>query len=253
MPKLGNMTEDAKTTTGGWTYSFDGKDKELTETAYSAVILFIDITGSLIGKEKELESIPKRIVKRLQAEAAVASNILLRVVFFSNRDLKEIHGFKLAADIDPDVYVINRCHGGTNLNAAVASGIDITLDFAAGLWDQQFDVNGITITVTDGDNNKPGPTAAEIKKLSDKAMKGEKILSYRNMLVGVKPPEGDSNWDYITEKLETFQKEAGISDYTDIGDFDDSAINKLVIGISSIISDTSKNLKAGGGPSQMII
>jgi len=252
MGKLADdIGSDTITIAGGFQYSRVSIER-LLATSYTLGTLNIDITGSLGGREKDLERIMSEIVEKLQDEDT-AQNILWRVVVFNNEvGVKEIHGFKLLQDIEPSKdYTGIYCDGGTPLFDAVGSSIEATLVEAEHLYDEEFAVNGILVIVTDGDDNASDLDAEDIKDNTDRAMRGEKIESFRTILVGVNPNSSDINWkNYVSKKLSEFQVKANLSEYHDIDDFTDDAIKKIILQVSSITSDTSKVL-GSGGPSQL--
>lgn len=254
MPKLADdIGSNIVKVKGGFEYSNTAIER-LLETSYTLGTLVIDITGSLMGRERDLERIMREIVERLRGEDT-ARNILWRVVVFNDYvGVEEVHGFKLLQDIDPtNDYVISQCDGGTPLYDAVGSVIEATLVEAARLWDEEYGVNAISVFVTDGDENASEtilkPT--EIKEKTDKALRGEKIESYRTILVGVNPDDKNSSWgQHVSRKLSVFHAEAGLTEYVDMEDFSDKTIKKLILAVSSTTSDTSKQL-GSGGPSQL--
>jgi hypothetical protein len=85
------------------------------------------------------------------------------------------------------------------------------------------------------------------------ALKGEKIESYRTILVGVNPYTSSSKlWsDEVSKYLSMFHVEAGLTEYIDLKDFTEDVIKKIILQVSSLTSDTSKQL-GSGGPSQLI-
>lgn len=236
---------------GGFSYSNTAIER-LLATNYTLGTFVIDVTGSLTGREKDLERVMKEVVERLKDEDT-AENILWRVVTFSDIvGINEIHGFQLLQDIDPSKYDGISCDGGTPLYDAVGSVIEATLVEAARLWDEEYSVNAISIIVTDGDENNSIKirTPEEIKEKTDMALRGEKIESYRTILVGVNPTASATWQQHVTKRLSEFHVEAGLTEYIDLEDFTEKTIKKLILQVSSITSDTSKIL-GSGGPSQM--
>jgi len=237
---------------GGFEYTNTAIDK-LDSTTYTLGTLVIDVTGSLCGWEDELKMIATRIVEKLKGEDT-AKNILWRVIIFSSSiGVRELHGFRLLQDIDPvRDYPELICGGMTNLFDATGSAIEATLVEGRRLYDEELDVNAITVLLTDGDENdsRKIKTAAEIKEKTDAAIRGEQVESYRTILVGVNTGDKTSWATHVTKKLNDFKDEAGLTEYIDMKDFDEKAIKKIILQVSSITSDTSKQL-GSGGPSQM--
>lgn len=251
MAKLADDTGNIVVIKGGFQYSNIAIEK-LLATSYTLGTLVVDCTGSLHDREKDLEKIMQEIVEKLKEEDT-AQNILWRVTIFNSIiDIKEIHGFKLLQDIDPDNDYTNiSCDGWTPLYDAVGSSIEATLVEAARLWDEDFAVNAISVFITDGLNNASKLTPLDIKDKTDMALRGEKIESYRTILVGVNPDTSNKFWkDEVSKGLSEFHVEAGLTEYIDLEDFTDKAIKKIILQVSSITSDTSKQL-GSGGPSQL--
>lgn len=252
MAKLADDTEsNVVNIKGGFQYSNIGIEK-LLATSYTLGTLVVDNTGSLRGRENDLQKIMREIVLKLKEEDT-AQNILWRVVVFNAAiGIKEIHGFKLLQDIDPIAdYNGLYCEDMTPLFDAVGSSIEATLVEAARLWDEEYAVNAISVFITDGLDNDSKLDPEDIKQKTDIALRGEKIESYRTILVGVNPDFDDQSWkDEVTKALSEFHVEAGLSEYVDMEDFTDKAIKKIILQVSSITSDTSKQL-GSGGPSQL--
>jgi len=237
---------------GGFVYTNTAIDK-LDATTYTLGTLVIDLTGSLDGREDDLKMIASQIVEKLKGEDT-AKNILWRVVGFnSSIGVREFHGFRLLQDIDPSRdYPDFNCNGMTNLYDATGAAIEATLVEGKRLYDEELDVNAITVLLTDGDenNSRKIQTAAEIKDKTDAAIRGEQVESYRTILVGVNTGDQSSWATHVTKKLNEFKDEAGLTEYIDMKDFDEKAIKKIILQVSSITSDTSKQI-GSGGPSQM--
>jgi len=252
MAKLADDTEsNVVNIKGGFQYSNIGLER-LDSTSYTLGTLVVDCSGSLRGREKDLEMIMKEVVERLKEEDT-AQNILWRVVVFNSIvKVKEIHGFKLLQDIDTTTdYSGVLCEDMTPLFDAVGSTIEATLVEAARLWDEDYAVNAISVFITDGLDNDSKLNTNDIKEKTDKAMRGEKIESYRTILVGVNPDANDYVWkDEVSKALSEFHVESGLSEYVDLEDFTDKTIKKIILQVSSITSDTSKQL-GSGGPSQL--
>ena len=252
MPILGETTVAI---TGGFTYSNTSIER-LSATAYTLGTLVIDLTGSLSGRECDMKKITDQIAEKLKGEDT-AKNILWRAIGFNSViDIHEFHGFRLLQDIDPARdYPKPRfqCVGMTNLFDAAGSAIEATLVEAKRLYDEDIDLNAITVVITDGDNNKSRLTALDIKEKTDIAIKGEHVESYRTILVGVN--SGDSSdWDkHVTKRLKEFKDEAGFTEYIDLKQFGEKEMKRIILQVTSVTSDTSKVLTGGGGgQSQMI-
>lgn len=251
MARLAEEESNIITIKGGFQYSNIGIEK-LMATSYTLGTLVVDCTGSLQGREADLEGIMQKIVEKLQNEDT-AQSILWRVVIFNSYiGVKEIHGFKLLQDINPaSDYDGIECEDMTPLYDAVGSSIEATLVEAARLWDEEYGVNAISVFITDGDDNRSTLTSSDIKEKTDMAIKGEKIESFRTILVGVTTITNTLWADHVSKKLSEFHVEAGLTEYIDLEDFNEDAIKKIILQVSSLTSDTSKQL-GSGGPSQLV-
>ena len=248
MPALDDNTQ--KITNGGWRYS-NTPLEELKASSYTLGCLVVDVTGSMTRRVSDMERIMKEIVLKLKDEPT-AQNIQWRVVIFDDHiGVEELHGYMLLANIDESVYSI-KCYGSTNLHDAVIASIEATVAEAERLYKEEYDVNAIITIITDGEENASSPknrSASSVANAVGMAMNTEKLDSIRTILVGVN--NGFSGWKNGTSTyLEKFQKEAGLTDYVDIDEFDEKAIKRIILQISSITSDTSQLINTGG-PSQM--
>ena len=229
--------------TGPGNFQFSGiRPDKLGATEYTLVSVIIDITGSVYKFADELLETLKSIVKACQ-KSPRAENLLLRVVTFNNVfGLVEIHGFKPLHEIDINLdYHQFDPDGLTPLWDAVDTSIEATLEYAKDLADQDFDVNGAVYIITDGQENaSKSRKPADILNRISKVKQDEFIESIITVLIGV-TEDGD-----VTRYLEDFQKEAGLTQYVDVGEATPQKLAKLAAFVSKSISSQSQSLGTGG-------
>ncbi len=244
MPRLtGDMEQ--QTIRAGFGFTATRIDK-LGATNYTLVTIGVDVSGSVYGFEAQLRDAIIAAVEACRKNPR-AENIMVRVLLISTmypKGVEEIHGFKLLADIDTAAYPAIVPGGGTPLNDGVYSSIGATNVYAEQLADQDFGVNGIFFTITDGAENSSTATMKMVKEEFVKARTGEKLESLISILVGI-------NAQYCTAELQTFQQKTGMDHYIDVGDATPRKLAKLAAFVSQSISSQSQALGTGG-PSQNI-
>lgn len=224
---------------GGGAFNFSAtKPSVLGATEYTIVTLVVDISGSVIPFSAELLETVKSVVKACQ-KSPRAENLLFRLVSF-NSNVMEVHGFVQLNGINADDYQALHCGGATALFDAVHESIGATISYGQRLIDQDFDTNAIVFVVTDGLDVCSAMTPRTIKDLVDKAVVGEQLESLTTILVGV-------NADDCEAELETFVKEANLSQFINIGEVTPQKLAKLAQFVSRSISSTSQSLGTGGG------
>lgn len=214
--------------------------ERLGATEYTLVTLAIDMSGSVSGFDLELTNSIKEVVNACK-KSPRAENLLLRLVTF-NQNVYEEHGFKLIKDIDENDYnQIISPSGMTALYDATLSSIDSIKDYGKTLVEQDFDVNGIAIVVTDGVDNQSKHPASKVKEaVADTAFE-EELESMVTILVGV-----NTQHQMVNSYLDDYAKEANFTQYVDIADADANNLAKLANFISKSISNQSQALGTGG-------
>jgi len=242
MPRMLDM--DSFDIPGGGNFGFSGaKIATLGASTYTLVDVEIDETGSVEDFKTNLEQMMIEVVEAAKL-FPTAENILMRVTTFGSqhkqtKGIREIHGYLPLADIDISLYKINPT-GNTPLYDAAYTSIGAMLTYANELQKQDYDVNGISIIITDGVNNDSIMTADSIRKLIDEAKQGEKIQSLTTVLVGVV-----SNNNRIKQILKDFSNAVGFNQYIDMGSTSAKAFAKLTGFISKSISSTSTSINSG--------
>ncbi len=217
------------------------RPEDLGAAEYTLVSVVTDVTGSVSGFEKTLRT---AVIDAVHAcgKSPRSDNLLLRFSTFSTK-IDEVHGFKTLRQIDPQKdYGPFRCSGGTALYDAVRESISATSEYAKVLTDNDFDVNGIIFIITDGMDNSSRHNRTDIADAIRRVKRDEFLESLLVILIGV-------NADDCSQWLDEFHREAELSQYVDIRDFDVTKSAKLAEFISKSTSMQSQSLGTGG-PSQ---
>ena len=247
MPQL--MTQDDMQTIqipgqGGFYFSAVRPEK-LGATEYTLVTIVMDVTGSVEDFASELLVVQKTIVSACKKNPR-AENLMLRALMF-NDDVTEIHGFKPLSEIDPDAYLPFRPDGMTALFDAAFSAIGAAVEYGKVLTQQDFNVNAAVYTITDGDDNRSRTIPSRIAELVKKSKSGEELESLITILIGLQDPKktGDRQAEVVMGKLEIFKKEAGLTQFVNVGDATPQRLAKLANWVSQSISSQSQSLGSG--------
>jgi len=233
------------------TFGFSAvKIEDLQATEYTLVTVVVDRSGSTEPFYREMEKTLKEIVTAC-LKSPRADNLLLRVVTFADQT-EEFHGWTLLNKIDPTKYDSALTPGGmTALYDATIDGVEATSNFAKLLRDQDYSSNGIIFVITDGCENRskmvhadPNNQAKYVSDAFKAALKDEHLESLNSILIAV-------NAGTSIRELESFNKDAGFTQFVDIGDANPGKLAKLAQFVSKSISSQSQALGTGG-PSQAI-
>ena len=225
----------------GSSMKFSGvRIENLGATEYTLVSVTLDRSSSVGPFAGEIVRTMKTIVEACR-KSPRADNLLLRVLYF-NEDLLEVHGFKPLATIDLSDYDHLNPSGCTALYDAAYSAVGATVVYARELVGQDFNVNGITFTVTDGEDNRSRTSPGLIADLKRRALAAEEIESLQNLLIGVNIRE-----HRVLNALVKFEREAELDRFIDIGEATTEKLAKLAAFISKSISAQSRSLGTGGG------
>lgn len=244
MPKFNDADlETHKTPTGHYGFSAT-KIGDLEATEYTLVSIVLDESGSTSGFAKELEACTKEIVKAC-SQSPRADNLMLRLVAFGT-NMREVHGFKLLQQCNPDDY--DGCYGAggsTALFDSAENAIQSEQVYAEQLKQSDFMVNGIVFVLTDGEDNASKCGKNDVALALKKCITSEAMESLVSVLVGV-----NSN-GYLDQYLKTLATDVGFTQYVPLGDANSKNLAKLADFVSKSISSQSQALGTGG-PSQSI-
>lgn len=240
MPKLNTESMCNYHTIGNFTFSASRIDN-LGASEYTLVTVALDISGSVYDFRSDIEQVMKSIVNACKFSPR-ANNLMLRVIYF-NHDLKEMHGFKLLQDINPDDYSnsVHAC-GMTALYEATGSSLAAMDAYGKSLSDNDFGVNSILFVVTDGmDNASNYYTPEKIAEDVDTIRKSENMESILTLLIAI-------GRDAMLDK---FSKLGKFDKYEQIANATPKTLAKLAEFISKSISAQSQALGTGG-PSKVL-
>ena len=243
MPRvdLGDEMEEMRVP-GPGTFTFSAvKPEHLGACEYTLVTILCDVSGSVTPYSVELLNTVKKIIDACKRSER-SENLMVRFVTFQS-NVEEVHGFKELNTIDVNGYRALDTGGMTALFDAAVSGIGAILTYSDSLLAQEFSVNGAVYIITDGEDNASSLGPAEVKRLMDDAVRGEKIESLITVLVGL---TGDGR---ISSYLERFQRDAGLTQYVDVGEATSGKLAKLAEFVSQSISSQSNALAQKGSGS----
>lgn len=250
MPRLMATTDDQVINIPGpGNFQFSAvRIEDLGATEYTLVTLVVDISGSVIRFADSLLECIKAIIGACQ-KSPRAENLLIRLLTF-NDEVYEIHGFKNLADIDVNTYDDLAPDSMTALIDATYDGVGATLEYAKQLVDQDFDCNGAVYIITDGMDNRSKMVSKSIKEKIESSVQKEEIESLITILVALHDP--NTSWEReVKEALDKFHKEAGLTQYVDIGEATPQKLAKLAGFVSESVSSQSQAL-GSKAPSQTL-
>ena len=217
---------------------------ELGATEYTLVSICQDASGSVSSFKPEMEGCIKEIVSACM-KSPRADNLMLRLQTFGSR-LTEVHGFKPLGECNANDYddCIN-INGMTALYDASENATEALNAYGKDLVENDFDVNGILVVLTDGCENHSTNTINQVKQAIADVGKDEALESLVTILVGVGVDSGTS------QELESFKNEVGFTQYIELKNADAKTLAKLAKFVHSSISSQSSALGTGG-PSQSL-
>jgi uncharacterized protein YegL len=238
MPKLTDNLENFKLP-GSYGYSAT-KLSDLGATEYTLVTLVVDDSGSINSFRSEMVDAIKSVVNACRYSPR-ADNLMIRLVTFSN-SLKEIHGFKLLANCNPDDYNgVLTMGGATALFDATVNSVDATSAYGKTLVDSQFSTNGIVVVITDGEDNQSSNTINSVAASLKKATVNETLESLVSILIGVNVTEAS-----VAAALSELHTKGGFTQYVELKDASAKTLAKLAQFVSKSISSQSTSLGTGG-------
>ncbi len=250
MPRFEESDGMEMHTIGGSNFGFSAARIDgLGSTEYTLVSILVDQSSSVREFAKELRD---AVLLALDAckKSPRADNLMVRIALFSSvysGGIQELIGFTPLSQIDPSSIPDFRPNGATPLFDAVYSGVGATIAYGEKLMASDFLANGIVFIVTDGAQWPENDFTMSPKKTKDmvaKANKSEALESLVTVLVGI-------NTDNCTAELEKLRDEAGIDQYTPVGEATKGRLAKFANFVSHSVSSTSQALGTGG-PSQNI-
>lgn len=232
-----------------FSYQFSGMGTDdLEASEYTLVTIAVDNSGSILPFSDAINKCMGEVVKACR-HSPRAENLMIRVISFGS-SIEEFHGFKLLMNCNPDDYnnFINGNGGLTSLNDAAINSIEAANSYATTLKNEDYDVNGLTIVITDGYENKSTHDVKHVENILKSVQMNEQIDGgLHSVLIGCAATQDNS----VLSQLKDWQKEAGFSQYVSLSDVKDATFAKIANFISRSISSQSQSL-ATGGPSQSL-
>jgi uncharacterized protein YegL len=223
---------------GPGTFQFSAmRPEHLGASEYTLVTMVVDETGSVAPFAGDLLKTVISIVEACR-KSPRAENLMLRLVSFNDVQ-REIHGFKPLSTIKTGDYKAFKPNGMTALYDAAYASVGATLTYAKTLTDQDFEVNGAVYII----DNLSATTPKLIADKIDSAHKNEDIESMITVLVGLHNPGNGSR--EVARYLKTFQQDAKLTQYVDVGDATSKQLAKLARFVSQSISSQSQALGTG--------
>lgn len=246
MPLLGEDQDLENHSIKGSNFGFSAtRVEDLGASEYTLVGIAVDASSSVSGFEAEINKTIQEIVKACR-HSPRADNLMLRLLSFSN-DLSELHGFKPLSECNVDDYT--KAVSASGMTALYDAGVNLTQSIAQygkDLSSNDFSVNAILFVITDGEDNRSTFTPHTMAQALKDAVKGEALESVVSILIGVNIQD-----PRIGSYLKSFEKEAGFSQYVELGNADSKTLAKLAAFVSKSISAQSQALGTGG-PSQSL-
>lgn len=241
MPKLGDDIANFNTPSN---FGFSGvRAEDLEASEYTLVTVVVDCSYSIDDFVNELVECLKTIFNTCNDEKNPRrENLLLRLVSFSD-SVQEEHGFKLLGQISESDYDnAVQPRGATALYDGAHTAVEASLAYARDLSENQgITVNAINFILTDGADNRSRFRPNQVAGLIRQAKQDEYLESILNILVGVNTTD-----QYIVNKLNEFNTEAGFDQFVDIGAATKDTLLRLAEFVSRSISSQSQSLGTGG-------
>jgi|SRR6478609_5909291 len=235
-----NDDDAASFKTNGSGFQFSGiKPTSLGASEYTIVTILVDVSSSVAPFAKDLEETIKSTIKSCQ-DSPRRDNLLLRVVKF-NSHIEELHGFRPLMDCQVDKYDnVLRPGGTTHLYDASVNVIDALATYGKKLVDEEYDVNGLVVIITDGEDYTSTLTRKSVKEALGRAMSTEAMESLVSILIGINVQD-----PRIGAYLQSFKDEADIREYVEAADATPKTLAKVANFVSKSISSQSQSLKSG--------
>lgn len=239
-----NELEQFDLVTSPFGYSGQGIDTLETASELTLATIIIDDSSSICFFKKELEAANKEIIKALRSSPR-ADNLMVREVKFSS-SMEEVHGYKVLSECNETDYDKILGKGGmTCLFDACINAIEAHIHYSKQLTEDNYDVNGIVVILTDGEDTSSQEKESKVKEIIKQAMSSESMTNITTVLVGLNTNKRLDNL------LKSFQTKAEIQQYIGVKDASAKTLAKVANFVSKSISNASQNLH-GSGPSQPV-
>jgi hypothetical protein len=237
MPILGNE-EDMAGFQGGAGFKFSGtKFDKLAATGageYTLVGIACDRSTSVESFAAEIEGCLKTSLEGCQRSPRV-DNLLMRLLGFNRKPVEE-HGFLPLAECHLAKYDGFLKPGGmTALFDASVDIIDSLAAYGKDLISRDYEVNGLVVIITDGDDTASTLKAHDVKAAAERARKTEVLESLITILIGVNVTD-----PHISQYLKAFTKEGGFNQYIEAKDASPKTFARIANFIGASVSSQSQ-------------
>lgn len=224
MENLENNDEDFDF---GFNYSPD--DVEVEETIN--VQFIVDVSGSVGGYVKELNSGLNEFVQRMQS-SHVADKLFVSIVEFNGK-IKVRSGYQPITNF-PTIDFWPSIGGTTALYGGVRVGLENALNYREGLENAGVNCRTLVFILTDGSDNEPSMgNSSQVKKIITDLLSDERnFASFETILFGINKSE-EAGFNRAAFDM-------GIKNVVTIDNTADE-IKKLINFISSSVSSASGN------------
>lgn len=218
-------------------YQFSGtKLSQLGASEYTLVGIACDRSTSVCDFASEIEKCLQTSLEGCQRSPRV-DNLLVRLLAF-NHEVTEEHGFRPLADCHLAAYSgFLRPGGQTALYDASVNLADSLAAYGQQLVDQDYDVNGILIVITDGVDVGSKHTATQVRQALERAKKQEALESLVSILIGIHVTD-----PVVSQYLARFKDEAGFREYVEAKDASPKTMAKIGGFISRSVSSQSQSV-----------
>lgn len=223
------------------TFAFSATNiNDLESSEYTLCVICVDTSYSISDFVNELKTALQNAIVSCQSSPR-SDNLLIRIVTF-DRNVEEFHGFKELNKCTISDYdnVFSNLGDRTSLYDACVNGIESVSKYGQELCSNDYSVNGLTIFITDGQDNFSSETPNTIKTKLAEAVGENKLESLVSILVGVNTADAG-----IGTLLKNFASSANLTEYIDISKATSKEFAKLGQFISKSITSQSKNLGTG--------
>ena len=212
---------------------------DLGADAYTLFGLILDKSGSVDGFQDAMEVCVQNVIKGCQ-KAPRADNLMVRTLTF-DRNIEVVHDFKLLNDCAPNSYKgIIKPGSTTSLYDASVNIVESLAAAGKDLMSRDYNVNGIIVIMTDGEDVGSTFTATSVKAAIEKAKRSECLESLLTILIGVnvKDPR-------ISGFLQQFKDTAGIDQYIEVDKTDPNTFAKVTGFMVQSVSSQSQQINTG--------
>lgn len=225
---------------GNYQYSAVKVEKLTGTNEYTLVAIVFDESGTTTHFAPAMEQCLHDIIGDLRYSPR-ANNLLVTDVHFGTKP-REVHGYKLLEDCNPADYIGSYKNGGsTSLYDTCVKVLRAMNETAKRLREQDYDVNGFFVCITDGKDECSTYPDNEVNTAMQECITGENLESLMSILIGVNVQTAA-----FSDYLEKFKTTGGFSQFEKVEDIHQKSFAKIVKFISNSVTSQSQHLGTGG-------